>query len=380
MSTTVKIEVSEGNPLKALQSFLGRLLEKEALEALLVPQHLAGDGTVMPMLVHSPDQLAEADPLAPSFPLNAARILSRLTRRPAGKLFGAVLRPCEMRAFRELVKLKQGTTDDLVLIGVDCLGAFANTDYPRFAGGEGVGATQRFVDGALKGESTLDGVEIAHACRTCEHFVPEEADIAVGLLGTDPSIELLLSANTPRGEKLLGLLDLPRAELPEGREKAVARLLAARTACRDAMFQETAEAVSDLDKLSRYLSRCVNCYNCRVACPVCYCKECVFVTDVFDHEPARYFRWAEQRGRIKMPTDTLFFHLTRLAHMSLSCVGCGQCSNACPNGIPVMELFRTISRSTQEAFEYEPGRSLDEPPPLSIFHEKEFQEVTGGKE
>jgi formate dehydrogenase subunit beta len=91
-------------------------------------------------------------------------------------------------------------------------------------------------------------------------------------------------------------------------------------------------------------------------------------------------KWAMRKGAIKMPTDTVFYHLTRLAHMSTACIGCGQCSNACPNGIPVMELFRTIAGATQKAFDYEPGRDLDEAPPLSVFREREFPEVTGGKD
>ena len=78
-----------------------------------------------------------------------------------------------------------------------------------------------------------------------------------------------------------------------------------------------------------------------------------------------------------MPTDTVFYHLTRLAHMSTACVGCGQCSNACPNDIPVMELFRTVAHRTQKASTTRPGRSLDEKPPLSEFREDEFQEVVG---
>jgi formate dehydrogenase subunit beta len=101
------------------------------------------------------------------------------------------------------------------------------------------------------------------------------------------------------------------------------------------------------------------------------------VTDVFNHEPSQYLQWAFRKGAIKMPTDTVFYHLTRLAHMSTACVGCGQCSNACPNDIPVMELFRTVARQTQQAFEYEAGRSLEEKPPLSEFRENEFKEVVG---
>jgi formate dehydrogenase subunit beta len=79
-----------------------------------------------------------------------------------------------------------------------------------------------------------------------------------------------------------------------------------------------------------------------------------------------------------MPTDTVFFHLTRLAHMSTACVGCGQCSNACPNDIPVMELFRSAAQKTQAAFDYEAGRDPNEPPPLAVFQEKEFSAMTGG--
>jgi formate dehydrogenase subunit beta len=128
------------------------------------------------------------------------------------------------------------------------------------------------------------------------------------------------------------------------------------------------------------LAACVNCYNCRVACPVCYCRECVFVTDVFDHDPAQYFGWAKRKGALKMPTDTLFYHLTRLAHMSTACVGCGQCSNACPNGIPVMELFRTVAHRTQAAFDYRAGVDVDQKPPLTEFKEKEFEEIVGIKD
>jgi formate dehydrogenase subunit beta len=46
----------------------------------------------------------------------------------------------------------------------------------------------------------------------------------------------------------------------------------------------------------------------------------------------------------------------------------------------VAELFRTVAHRTQQAFDYEAGRSLDEMPPLSVFHEAEFEEVVGIKD
>jgi formate dehydrogenase (coenzyme F420) beta subunit len=174
-------------------------------------------------------------------------------------------------------------------------------------------------------------------------------------------------------------LGLEPAEPPAGRAEVVQTLIQARTRQRDRMFQDTAAAMDSIEKLNTYLAACVNCYNCRVACPVCYCRECVFVTDVFEHDPLQYLGWAQRKGALKMPTDTLFYHLTRLAHMSTACVGCGQCSNACPNGIPVMELFRTVAHRTQAAFDYRAGADIADKPPLTEFKEKEFEEIVGIK-
>jgi len=187
----------------------------------------------------------------------------------------------------------------------------------------------------------------------------------------------LVKSMTDAGDEILGTLDLSSSEEPESRKQALEALISNRTSARDKMFEQTEESISNIEKLSTYLANCVNCYNCRVACPVCYCKECVFVTDVFNHDPVQYLQWSKNKGAIKMPTDTIFFHMTRIAHMSTACIGCGQCSNACPNDIPLTELFRTVSRRTQASFDYEAGRSVDEIPPLSEFKEDEYGEVVG---
>lgn len=378
MAITATINVKDQDLLGSLQAFCTAILTQEDIRAILVPQRQPMKSMVMPTLITAPEQLDGIDPLSPAFPMNGAKVLAKLTRKPSGGKIAALLRPCEIRAFIELVKLKQARTEDVVLIGIDCLGALRNTDYFRFAGNDAAAATQRFYEGMLAGKETaLDGVELAAACKSCEHSIPDAADIALGLWGVDIGTGILAQAQSPAGEALLTQLNLSAAEVPKAREDALARLLEARTASRDQMFAETAAATDSVEKLSNYMANCVNCYNCRVACPVCYCKECVFVTDVFNHDPAQYLRWAQRKGAIKMPTDTVFYHLTRLTHMSTACVGCGQCSNACPNDIPVMELFRLVGHRTQEAFAYEAGKSVDESPPMSVFKEDEFQEVVG---
>lgn len=373
-----EIEVKDRNPVLALQGFLKNLLEKGEIGGVLVPMHLSGKGMPMPTLVTDPAQLDQADPLAPAFPINAARMVSRLTHGQPGARLAAVLRPCEIRAFVELIKLNQGSLEDVLLIGLECLGAYDNNSYQRFAEGQsGIPSTLGFLEGVCGGSGAAkNGVDLAQACKACEFPSTDVTDLLVGVIGVDLGQPMPVKANTVRGQGLLNLLDLRDVE-DGGRKQALDSLIAARVAYRDQMFAQTGQAVATMQGLAEYLSRCVNCYNCRVACPVCYCKECVFLTDVFDHKPWQYVGWARQKGMLKMPTDTLFYHLTRLTHMSTACVGCGQCSNACPNGIPVMELFRTVAARTQAGFDYEPGRSLEEPPPLSVFKEQEFGEVTG---
>jgi formate dehydrogenase subunit beta len=381
MAKTAKIEVKEQGLIATIQGFCKTLLEKGEIDALLVAQHLPMKNVVMPTLVTDPEKLNGVDPLAPVFPINTAKVVSKLTRKPLAGKVAAVLRPCEIRAFIELVKLKQGSTEDVLLVGIDCLGAYGNVHYPRFAGQNGTEATLRFYQNIRAGKGTAcQDFDLSPACKACEHPIPENADLLIGLVGVDINEQVLVQANSPAGEVLLGAMGLTGTGEPEGRKKAIATLVAERAAYRDQMYVETSAATADLEKLTAYLANCVNCYNCRVACPVCYCKECVFVTDVFDHEPSQYLRWAKRKGILKMPTDTVFYHITRLAHMSTACIGCGQCSNACPNNIPVMEIFRTIASCTQKAFDYEAGRSLEDEPPLSVFREKEFSEVTGGKD
>jgi formate dehydrogenase subunit beta len=378
MALTAQIEVEDQDLLKALRAFAGKLLQQDDIGALLAPWRLPEKGTIMPTLLTDPQHLDGIDPLSPAYPINGAKVVSKLTRRPSGGKIAAFLRPCEIRAFFELVKLKQGSVEDLVIIGLDCLGAWGNRDYNGWAGADKDAATKEFYTHVLSdNEAALDGIEPTAACRSCEFPVAQGADITVGLYGVDVSKTMLLQSHSDAGDALLNMLDYPQAEVPSSREKAVDALIGRRTAVRDSMLAETRAATDSLEKLTSYLANCVNCYNCRVACPVCYCRECVFVTDVFDHEPTQYMRWAKAKGAVKIPTDTVLYHLTRMVHMSTACVGCGQCSNACPNDIPVMELFRSAAMGSQAAFEYEAGRSLEEKPPMAHFKEEEYLDVVG---
>jgi len=373
MSKYVKLSFDKGGLNTQLAEFFSGMLENQAVDALMAPMAQPKKG-VMQTLVTSKDNLEPLDPFAPVMPVNSAKLASSLTAKPSGKRIAMVLRSCEVRALVELVKLKQANLDDTLLIGMDCLGRYENTDFLKFQAKQGT--SESFLEGALNGKTESEGFDVAGACKICEQPVAPNVDIRICAIGSGAG-SLYLEAVTEKGEEALSKAGAKFVDAPGGRDDAVKKLSAARTEARDALFASYREETGTFDALEEKLAACINCYNCRVACPVCYCKECVFVTDTFRHKGEQFIGWANSKGSLKMPTDTSFYHLTRITHIAAFCVGCGQCTSACPNDIDVMPIFRTSAAKAQARFDYEAGRSLDEPQPLSVFDNDELLEVTG---
>jgi len=363
------LEVKEGDTLATLRSFLQRLLEEEIIEALLVPLEVPSGDTVMPALVKEPARLEKANPLAPVMPVNAARLVSSLTIGKPREKIGALLRSCEIRALIELVKLQQAHLENLMIIGIDCLGTYEVTDYAKLISEDG-SPTMELVRGVKEGAlSPHEGYQFRSACRICEYPIPQNAALTIGLLGVDGK-KILIEAQEGLAERL---------ELMEGeaasREDVIKRLVEARIEERDRLFAQFRQRVVDMPGLLAQFSTCIRCHNCTVVCPLCYCKECLFRTSTFEHESDRYLRWAQRKGAIQMPTDTLLFQLTRLNHMVTSCVGCGMCESACPSDIPLTTIFRAVGQEVQALFDYLPGRSLEDELPLATFKEDELTEL-----
>lgn len=367
--TRAWIPVENGDVVSALRGFLKGLLETEAVEAVLVPMETSS-GTVTPALVADPALLDAADPLAPVMGLNAARVVGPVSiREPRGRI-AAVLRPCEYRALIELVKLQQASLDDLVTVVMDCPGTYTVADYETMRANGGVDRTVLLAalqSGEIKPQ---DGYALRDACQMCERSHAEGGDVRVELFGADLSAGVPLSVPDELGERL----GLSPGKADGRRAEVVSTVVAARTKVRDERFAETHRRLEE-EGIEGVFAACIRCHNCMTNCPICYCKTCLFKSPVFDHEPIQYMNWARRKGAYRLPADTMLFHLTRLNHMVLSCIGCGLCTDACPVDLPVARVFRAVGHEVQAVFDYVPGRSVEEPLPLITFREDEWSEV-----
>ena len=374
------VKVTEGKAEEGMISFLRSLLEKGVIDDLLIPKMLpSGDGFVQ-TLIHDPEMLDGTCVLSPTMPVQSARVASSLSVKNLGKKVGAVLKACETRAIVELTKFLQVKLENLYLIGVDCPGTYEVPDYAKITqeGKGGEKLTKDLLKGMEKGEaSPPSGYTYRTACQMCEYPVPK-TDVVFKLFGypTDREIGIEVGERLEKEIEEKGILPYTDSE-PASRNEVVAKVIAERAKKRDALFEEFRGTVKDLRSFLDRFSTCVRCHNCMVACPICYCKECVFRTAIFEHEGDQFLRWADRKGGIRMPTDTLMFHLIRMSHMVTSCIGCGLCDSACPSRLPVATLFRSVGDKIQKMFNYVPGKDVKEAPPVAVFREDELKIESG---
>ncbi|MTI81934.1 MAG: formate dehydrogenase [Firmicutes bacterium] len=357
------------SPVESLARFFKNLLEQKIVDALFVQQSV--NGAAVQTLVKDPSAASDANPLAPISLQNAARLVADLTNSGLQEKVGVVLRSCEVRALVELVKLQQAKLDNIVIIGVDCLGTFVPADYRSLVSNSKLVPDQWTVK-AANGETAIGGVDVRQSCQICDHVTAEHAQIHIGWVGMNAGRELLIQVEDELASEV-EKISLANGGNQAQRDDLVKKLVDERAAAKEKLIDQYSEKLNSMDKLMDELTICLKCGNCRQACPICFCRECVFVSPTFQHDADKYLKWAGRKGRIEMPTDTVLFHLTRANHMGESCVNCGQCESACPSGIPVGILFQVMSKRVQDLFEYVPGRDIEEPLPLTTYKEDELE-------
>jgi len=230
--------------------------------------------------------------------------LATYLRRYKGRKVGIVAKGCDSRAIVNLIVEGQLNREDVYIIGVPCTGMYDRRKMIR--------------DGKLEPSDDY----LFMNCKTCQYPTPVLYDELVG------------EEVSPR--------------------------------TRDYSDVETIEKMSSDERwewFQREFSRCIRCYACREACPMCFCEFCF----VDENRP----EWVE--GGIH-PSDLGFWNLGRAFHLAGRCVECGACERACPMELPLMVLNRKMAKDVKEIFDYEAGVSLDEKPVLGTFNPEDRED------
>ena len=203
-------------------------------------------------------------------------------------------------------------------------------------------------------------------CRRCKMKIPRQADLACGnwgVIGDKAGKATFIEVCSEKGAKLLsdaqakGAVEVAAAD-PKGieiRGKVEKAMLKLGDEWREKDFASLGKGKDRLKLLMEETSKCIKCYACVENCPICYCVECS------TKKP-----WFVAPG--VLPTSFMF-HLIRFAHVSDSCINCGQCEELCPMEIPNALFMHSQQVEIEKMFGHVPGRDMT-PPIHALVEEK----------
>src|SRR4030067_1118277 len=186
------LKVQNGDTLSALRQFLAAWWVQNDLDAMLAPVELLEFSSIAPQVIEDPAGLAVVNPFAPLMTSNAAGIANRIVQDHSDQRLAILLRPCELRAFVELQKRRPVASqpNEVVILGVDCIGTFTHSDYLRSIEIHGLnGVTADVLRNAAEGG--LRPQSFRTACMVCDWPAPSGADGTLGWTGV-PSNDFLL--------------------------------------------------------------------------------------------------------------------------------------------------------------------------------------------
>ena len=347
--------------------FLKKSMERNIFDAVLIPMRVPADDSFTYVLIRDKNLLKNAFPLPPVMSIQGGKAVSSITRLGKSNIkIAAVMRPCEIRATIELTKLGQTNLENITLIGIDCPGVLPLSDFLNNPE-EGM----RLFDDAV---SRWDDRIMRPVCQMCDKSSMIVGDLHIGFLDAEKDSFFIIS-NSQKGSDVIDKLSItPQADISSWQAK-VEKISEKKHKKREETFRELKSKIDGLDNLLDTFSQCISCHNCMKVCPVCYCRLCYFDSDKVKHPPEDYLERAKTLGSIRFLPDTLLFQIGRMIHMSLSCVSCGSCEDACPMSIPVAQIFSMVADETQSMFNYVSGRNLEEPLPLTTYKEDELHEM-----
>jgi ferredoxin len=285
-------------PLSKIQKHAKALLDSQKV-ACVIGYTVGPRGTTRPVFIRTGE---DVDKLAwnQHCTHNLMRYVTEQLALAKGKV-AVVVKPCDSKAINVMLAENRFERDQVHVIGVGCSGVLQS------AGGNGSG-TAGFQ------ERCLD-------CQLTEPVVYDEY-----------------------------------FSLTEDHQSAGERSGSAR----DVSWLESASAEQRMDFWLRQFDRCIRCYACRQACPMCDCPTCLFERDDS--------LWIGSRAGTQ---EKRSFHLGRAYHLAGRCVGCNECERVCPMDIPISLLNQHLAAVMEAEFGHKAGFAPVLSPLTTSLSEKE---------
>jgi len=356
-----------GGAVTTLQKFA---LESGMVDAVLAVKKGQDLYDAVPVLITDPAELADTAGSLHCGTLLVTRFIKKYLDGAKNMKIGVTVKGCDMMALLELAKRGAVNLDNILTIGLNCGGSVSAVSAremiadkfevdPDAVHKEEIDKGQFIIEygDEHKGISIDDLEEEGYGrrsnCRRCKYKIPREADLACGnwgVIGPKAGKVTFIEVCSEKGADLLtkavaaGAL-ATEAPIPKGIE--------IRGKVENAMFKlgdkwrknDFAALSKDLwGTIQKETSRCIKCYSCVENCPVCFT-----VAD-------------ELKGESRMITSgeippNPMFHLRRFAHISDTCVNCGQCEELCPMDIPLALFSHAIRAESDVAYEPKLGEA-----------------------
>ena len=368
----------------AVTGLLKFALENKIVDAVLAVKKGVDLYDAVPTVITDPAEIGQTAGSLHCGTLLLSKLIKKYLNGANDMRLGVTVKGCDAMGIYELAKRNQVNLDNLLLIGVNCGGSVSPVAArkmirekfgvdPNDVVKEEIDKGQFIIvtkDGQHKGismdELEEEGFGRRANCRRCKMKVPRQADLACGnwgVIGDKAGKATFVEVCSEKGADLLsraakaGAVATAPAN-PKGieiRGKVEGAMLKLGDKWRARYFGELGEGKERLQKMMEDSSRCTKCYACIDNCPICYCVEC-----------STKKSYLVEPGQVPPP---FMFHLIRYAHISDSCINCGQCEEHCAMDIPNSLFMHALQVDLQDMFGHTPGVDM-ELPVLALVEEK----------
>jgi formate dehydrogenase subunit beta len=345
-------------------------LESRAVDAVLAVKKGKDLYDAQPVIITKSADLKDTAGSLHCGTLLLSKFVKKYLDGAKSKKIGITVKGCDVMGLVELAKRREINLDNILMIGVNCGGSVSPVAARRMISEKyGVDPDKVHKEEIDKGQFIIEyegghkGISIDELedagygrrsnCRRCKYKVPRQADIACGnwgVIGEKAGKATFVEVCSEKGANLLngavkaGVIatEAPNPKGLEMRAKVEGAMLKLGDKWRKKDF--TALGANMWEMINRETSRCIKCYSCIENCPVCFTAAEELKKGALMVKPG------------EVPPNPMF-HLRRFAHISDSCINCGQCEELCPMDIPLALFSHAIRVEADATFEPKLGKA-----------------------